>query len=313
VIPFPHPALACGANRRDAKGMKFSSRWPALLVSCAFVAPALCAEVRRDIEYGQAGGERLLLDVSVPDGAGPFPVVILVHGGGWRRGDKAGSDKPGDGADITPWFELLTKAKFVWFSINYRLAPKHRWPACFEDLQTAVRWVKAHAAEYKGDPQRLALFGHSAGGHLVTMLATQSREDTKVQAVVGFAAVTDHEFKLVQRGELGQGLQDLLGKPKEINPDSLHALRAISPINRVRPGMPPVLLVHGEADKTVALEQSVNFQRRLQRSGVACELITVKGAPHALREWEKLDPGYKPKLLAWLAKTLGGAPTAPGL
>ncbi|MFA6046976.1 MAG: alpha/beta hydrolase, partial [Phycisphaerales bacterium] len=163
-----------------------------LLWACGVVAGlnlpvGLGAEVKRDIEYGQAGGERLLLDVSVPDEAGPFPVAILVHGGGWRRGDKGGGEKPGDGADITPWFETLTRAKYVWFSINYRLAPKHRWPACFEDVQTAVRWVKAHAAEYQGDSKRVAIFGHSAGGHLVTMLATQSREDTRVQAVVACA------------------------------------------------------------------------------------------------------------------------------
>jgi alpha-L-fucosidase 2 len=265
---------------------------------------ALRAEVRRDLEYGQAGGERLLLDVSVPEGAGPFPVAILVHGGGWRRGDKGGSDKPGDGADITPWFGALTQAKYVWFSINYRLAPKHRWPACFEDLQTAVRWVKAHAGEYRGDPGRIVLFGHSAGGHLVTMLATQSKEDTRVQAVAGFAPVTDHEYKLVQNGGLGQGLQDLLGRPKEINPESLQALRAISPINRVRRGLPPILLLHGEADKTVAIQQSVNFQKRVRAVGGTCDLITVKGAGHGLLEWEKADPSYKMALLGWLERTL---------
>ncbi len=284
---------------------------PVSLLILATLLPFARAEVKRDVEYAQAGGERLLLDASVPDGAGPFPVVILVHGGGWWRGDKGGSDRPGDGADITPWFGPLTQAKYVWFSINYRLAPQHRWPACFEDLQAAVRWVKAHAGEYKGDPKRIALFGHSAGGHLVTLLATQSKEDTRVQAVVGFAPVTDHEHKLVQNGGLGDGLQRLLGMPKKITPESLHALRAISPINRVRPGMPPgmppVLLLHGEADQTVSLQQSVNFQRRLRASGVACELITIKGAPHSLREWEKLDPGYQPKMLAWLAKTLGPA------
>lgn len=275
-----------------------------LLVLVSLLSLVVRAEIKRDVEYGQAGGDRLLLDAQVPEGDGPFPVVILVHGGGWRRGDKGGSDRPGDGADITPWFEPLTRAKYVWFSINYRLAPKHRWPACFEDLQAAVRWAKAHAAEYKGDPKRLALFGHSAGGHLVTMLATQSKEDTRVQAVVGFAPVTDHEFKLVQRGGLGDGLQDLLNKPKEITPESLHALRAISPINRVRPGMPPVLLLHGEADRTVDPQQSANFQRQLRKNGVACDLIMVKGAPHSLLEWEKLDPEYKAKLLAWLEKTM---------
>ncbi len=301
-----HRALASGANRRDARRMNIRSvlLGGGLLASLC-VTVAVRAEIKRDVEYGQAGGERLLLDVSVPEGAGPFPVAILVHGGGWGSGDKSGSDKPGNGADITPWFEPLTQAKYVWFSINYRLAPKHRWPACFEDLQTAVRWVKAHAGEYKGDGRRIALFGHSAGGHLVTMLATQSKEDTRVQAVVGFAPVTDHEQDLAARGGLSTALQQLLGRPKEINPEALHALRAISPINRVRAGMPPVLLLHGDADKTVPLAQSVSFQKRLRASGVACELIILKGAPHALLPWAKIDPGYPKAMLTWLAKTLG--------
>lgn len=297
--------LAWDAKRREAMGMKPVHRLLAGLLAFAVILSATRAELKRDIEYGQAAGERLLLDASVPDGAGPFPIAILVHGGGWNSGDKGGSDKPGNGADITPWFGPLTKANFVWFSINYRMAPKHRWPACFEDLQTAVRWVKAHAAEYKGDAKRIALFGHSAGGHLVTMLGTQSKEDTRVQAVVGFAPVTDHEQDLAQRGGLSTALQQLLDKPKEVSPESLHALRAISPINRVKAGLPPVLLIHGDADKTVPIQQSLNFQRRLRSNGVACDLITLQGAPHGLLTWSKLDPSYEGRMLDWLAKTLG--------
>lgn len=283
---------------------------PSLLRFCAVLAVACvgtlpAAEVRRDIEYGRAGDVRLLLDARVPEGAGPFPVAILVHGGGWRRGDKAGSDEPGNAADITPWFAPLAQAGFVSFSINYRLAPAHRWPACFEDLQTAVRWVKAHAAEFRGDPRRIAVFGHSAGGHLVTMLATRSGDDTRVQAVVGFAAVTDHEQTLAKRGGLGTGLQGLLNLPQEVTPQSLNALRAISPINRVRAGMPPVLLLHGEADESVPIAQSVAFQKRVRAAGNTCDLIVLKGAPHGLIPWEKVQPDYRPQLIAWLKNTLG--------
>jgi alpha-L-fucosidase 2 len=276
-----------------------------LLVGSAAFAGA--AEVRRDVEYGRAGGERLLLDVGVPDGPGPFPVAILVHGGGWRRGDKAGSDQPGDGADISPWFATLNRGRYVWVSINYRLAPAHRWPACLEDLQTAVRWVKENAATYRGDAGRIAVFGHSAGGHLALMLATMSRPDTRVQAIVGFAAVADHEHKLAERGGLGDGLQALLGRPKEITPEALHELRAISPINRVKAGMPPVLLLHGDADKTVAIQQSVGFQRRMRSFGGTCDLITLSGAPHGLREWAKAAPTYEDELLAWLDRVFAAA------
>jgi acetyl esterase/lipase len=266
------------------------------------------AEVKRDIEYGQAAGERLLLDVNVPDGAGPFPVAILVHGGGWSGGDKSGSNKPGDGADITPWFGPLTKANYTWFSINYRLAPQHRWPACLEDVETAIRWVKTHAADYKGDPQRIVLFGHSAGGHLVTLAATRSGPATRVQAVVGFAPVTDFEQDLAQRGGLSPSLQALLDRPKDVTPESLQLLRALSPVNRVKAGMPPVLLIHGDADKTVPIQQSINFQRRIRAAGGTCDLFTLAGAPHGLLAWDAADASYKAKMLAWLERNLKPGP-----
>ena len=258
------------------------------------------ADLKRDIEYGRAGGEILCLDASVPDGTGPFPVAILVHGGGWSRGDKGGSSTPGDSADITPWFGLLNDAKFTWFSINYRLAPQNRWPACLEDVQAAIRWVKAHAADYKGDPRRIVLFGHSAGGHLVCLAATLAGDDTRVQAVVGFAPVTDHEQDLVQRGGLSTSLQNLLNRPKDVTPESRAILHEISPINHVKPGLPPFLIVQGDADKTVPYQQSLNFIARLKENGVPCELITVKGAPHGLLLWDSADPSYRQKLLSWL-------------
>jgi alpha-L-fucosidase 2 len=278
-----------------------------LMVPLALAVQAAGAELRKDIEYGRAGGESLRLDASVPDGTGPFPVAILVHGGGWSRGDKGGSSTPGDSADITPWFAPLTEAKFTWFSINYRLAPQNRWPACLEDVQTAIRWVKAHATDYKGDPGRIVLFGHSAGGHLVCLAATLAGEDTRVQAVVGFAPVTDHEQDLVQRGGLSTSLQGLLNQPKEVTPESRAMLHAMSPINHVKPGLPPFLLLHGDADKSVPYPQSLNFIAKLKENGVPCELITVKGAPHGLLLWEAADPSYREKMLAWLRQTLSAA------
>ena len=273
-------------------------------VAFLLLAAASAAELRRDVEYGRAAGTPLLLDASVPDGDGPFPVAILVHGGGWNSGDKAGSDKPGNGADITPWFAPLTAAKFTWFSINYRLAPAHRWPACFDDVQTAIRWVKAHAMEFKGDPNRIAIFGHSAGGHLAVLAGVLGEDDTRVQAVVGFAPVTDFEFELPARGGLGTALQNLHNQPKEVNPASLAILRETAPINHVKPGLPPFLLLHGDADQTVPYQTSLNFQAKLRASGVPCELITLPGAPHGLLTWEKFQPDYPARMIAWLRENL---------
>ncbi len=264
-----------------------------------------------DLEYGQVAGEKLLLDVSLPVGDGPFPIAILVHGGGWSRGDKNGLDEPTQGADITAWFAPLTVAKFTWFSLNYRMAPKNRWPACFDDVQTAIRWVKANAGKFKGDTSRIALLGHSSGGQLVCLAATLADDSTRVQAVVGFAPVTDFEFELPARGGLSPSLQALHDKPREVTPETLAILREIAPINHVKPGLPPFLLLHGDADKTVPYQTSLNFQAKLKANGVSCDLITLPGAPHGLLTWEKFLPDYQVQLVAWLQRTLDS--TTPGL
>ncbi len=277
-----------------------------------FAHLALSGEIFRDIPYGHASGETLLLDAHIPDTPGPHPIALLVHGGGWSRGDKSGSDKPGDGADITPWFAPLSAANFTWFSINYRHAPAHRWPAALEDVQSAIRWVKTHATHYRGDPQRIALFGHSAGGHLVCLAATLADDSTRPQAVVGFAPVTDFETDVAHRGgQLSTSLQALFNLPAAPNPESLAILREASPLTHIKPGLPPFLLLHGDADKTVRLEQSLAFQQKLQAAGVRCDLITLPGAPHGLLTWPQFLPDYPDRLIAWLRETLAPAGAQP--
>ena len=266
-------------------------------------AASLHAELRTDIAYGTVGGEKLLLDVNVPEGDGPFPIAILIHGGGWSRGDKH-TVPAGDSADISPWFAPLTAAKFTWFSINYRLAPAHRWPEGFDDVQTAIRWVKAHAAEFKGDPKRIALFGHSSGGHYAVLAGTLIDESVRVQAVVGFAPVTNQEQDLPVRKGLSTSLQGLLNRPKDLTPESVGILHELSPINHVRPGLPPFLLLHGDQDKSVPIQQSLDFQAKLKANDVPCELIIIPGAPHGLVTWEKFQPDYQARMITWLRETL---------
>ena len=129
------------------------------------------AALTQDIEYGNVDGVSLRLDAFVPDGPGPFAAVIMVHGGGWNTGDKSGGRSKGL---MAPMDEPLSRAGFAWFEINYRLAPKYLYPACLDDVETAIRWVKAHATEYKGDPNRIVLIGYSAGGELTCLAAAQA-------------------------------------------------------------------------------------------------------------------------------------------
>ena len=141
---------------------------------------------------------------------------------------------------------------FTWFTIDYRLAPTNRWPACFEDVQTAIRWVKQHAPEFKGDPERIALIGYSAGGHLVTLAGTRTNADTRVQAIVGFAPPTEIAFDAQRRGSLDKWLsmKYLLGRDS-LDAATLTIMREISPAEHIQSGLPPFLLVQGSADTTV--------------------------------------------------------------
>jgi acetyl esterase/lipase len=277
--------------------MKILTFFLSLLFVAAYAAHA---EIKTDIEYGHPDYESLKLDANIPDGAGPFPIAILIHGGGWSTGDKAGLYH-------IPT-EALSKANFTWFSINYRMAPAYLWPDCFEDTKTAIRWVKAHAAEFKGDPNRIALLGYSAGGHLACLAATLAEDDARVQAIVGISPPTDHEFDLAKRGGLSTSLQHLLNRPKQVTDESRKLLHEMSPINFIKPGLPPFLLVQGDKDNSVPYQASLNFQAKLKANGVPCDFITLKGAPHNIGTWNKFDPDFSQKIVDWLLKTLPPAP-----
>jgi alpha-L-fucosidase 2 len=195
------------------------------------------------------------------------------------------------------------EAKFAWFSINYRLAPAHRYPACLEDVETAIRWVREHAAKHKGDPHRIALIGYSAGGHITGLAAVNASADTRVQAVVGLAPPTDLVLDTLRRDSLSVSLKNLLNR-EVVNDEVLEILWNLSPINHLNKELSPVLLIHGTQDKSVPFTQSLHLQARLKACGVPCDLIAIENAPHAIMEWETIAAGYKDKMIAWLKCTL---------
>jgi acetyl esterase/lipase len=251
---------------------------------------------RMNIEYGEAGGEKLLLDAHVPAGDGKFPVVLIVHGGGWMTGDRE--------KDIVPVF-APGATNFTWFTITYRLAPTNRWPACYEDVQTAIRWVKQHAAEFKGDPERIALLGYSAGGHLVTFAGTRAEADTRVQAITAFAPPTDLVADNERRGGLSISMRNLFNCDSTNLTDSVRAvLKENSPLTYVKPGLPPFLIIQGSADKTVPAGQSLAFQEKLKAAGVDCDLIMIPEGQHRIADWKKFDPAWQGKLISWLNEKL---------
>jgi len=258
-----------------------------------FAAEPSLPAVRMDIEYAQVDDVSLTLDAFVPDGPGPFPTCILVHGGGFTKGDKQ--------SYIKPLFEPLSQSGFVWFTINYRLAPQHRWPACVEDVETAIRWVKEHASEYKVDINRMALIGESAGGFLVSYVAARPTDETRVAAVIPFYGAHDREFQIRHFQVLGESTKALLGLT-ELNEAAWQRLRETSSTTYLHQGMPPFLLIHGDQDQQVPLEQSVRFQEKMKALGNACDLIIIPGGSHGMGGWNKLNSDYREQMIGWLNK-----------
>lgn len=263
------------------------------LVIALALAVGARAALKSDIEFARPGGQPLTLDAWVPDGPGPFPTVIVVHGGGWRNGDKQ--------TYVPPLFPPLTEAGFAWFTINYRLAPAHHFPAPVDDVIGAVQWVKAHAREYKVDTRRLAIMGESAGGHLVAFVGARDGKRLGLAAVVPFYAPCDLDPLTAIPNRPRASLQALLGF-EELDEAAHRKLREASPVTYVAKGMPPFLMIHGTGDQMVPFAQSVTMCERIKKAGGSCELYPVEGAPHGVGGWEKNPAfqGYKRKMVEWL-------------
>jgi alpha-L-fucosidase 2 len=263
--------------------------------------PRMDGGLHSDIEFRKTGGVSLTLDAEIPEGDGPFPAAILVHGGGWQNGDKQ--------TYITPLFGPLAKANYVWFSINYRLSDKTRYEGMVEDVEKAVAWVRANASRYRVDPEKIALIGESAGGHLAALAGVRNRPESRVDAVVAFYGPHDLEKRAVDAGSVSDNVRKLVGV-SDLSDASRALLREASPISHVRPGLPPFLMIHGTKDAAVPYEQSPLMCDKLKGAGNACEVFTVENAPHGMTGWEKTPEftRYKAKMIDWLNTTLNVKP-----
>jgi alpha-L-fucosidase 2 len=252
--------------------------------------------VLKDMVYGEAGGVKLTFDASIPDGQGPFPAAVLVHGGGWVAGDKQ--------QYITYIFQALSDAGFAWFSINYRLAPQYKFPAPADDVEQAVRYVRENARKYNIDANCIALIGESAGGHLVSFVGARD-PGLGVVAVVSLYGIHDFIAAALEWKPFPHEVLDLFGI-KQVNAETASLLVQASPVIYANKHMPPFLLIHGSKDEDVPYDQSVEMCNRMKHVGARCDLITVTGAPHGMDHWEAHPEflWYKKALVDWLQKTL---------
>ncbi|HEY7055828.1 MAG TPA: alpha/beta hydrolase [Vicinamibacterales bacterium] len=265
---------------------------------------------QKGVEYGRPGGHALLLDLHVPEGPGPFPAAILVHGGGFDSGSRS--------TNMAPTFQPLADAGFAWFSIDYRMAPEFRFPQAREDVDAAITWVKANAKTYNVDPAKIVLAGESAGGFLVNYAGTHETPATRVAAVVDIYGPVDYE-KIARQRQAYPGRFNMASisahqqkggsiwffGAEGYDEGSYAKLKEISPLHAVHTGMPPFLAIHGTRDDQVPYEQSTILCEAMHTVGARCDIITVEAGGHGMRGWKDADQQhYKADMIAWLKRTL---------
>jgi len=243
----------------------------------------------RDVEYGKGGDVSLKLDIYIPETplARPMPAVIFIHGGGWYQGDKYPSE-------ITS----LVRRGFFGVSINYRLSGVAPFPAAIEDCKCAVRWLRANAGKYNVDPDRIGVWGGSAGGHLSLLVGTADASaglegsggwtdySSRVQAVCSFYGPSDFVSWYRDNARFGRTLSSaetlFLGGTMEQKPE---VYRQASPVTWVSADDPPLLLVHGDRDIVVPFQQSLIMRDAYKALGLEVTLIRVPDAGHGFINW----------------------------
>ncbi len=237
-----------------------------------------------DIEYANVDGNSLLLDACMPADRELHPAILNIHGGGWWNGSKDGFLREGI---------QYARAGIAAFSINYRLSGVAPYPAAVDDCLSAVRWLREHALELGVDPDRMAVTGGSAGGHLALMMAFMEPEEGELDSqgeqlrnyfVCVAAKNPPTDFTADDEMHSERALMAFMGVSREEDPDRY--IEA-SPVTHLSPDDPPVLWMHGAEDRTVPYNQALVLEKVLQEAGVAHELITVEGAGHGLRGGDK--------------------------
>ncbi|MDF3031474.1 MAG: putative lipase/esterase [Moraxellaceae bacterium] len=220
---------------------------------------------------------------------GPYPVVVLVHGGAWNKGDKKTMNKAG---------RALAEKGYAAFAVNYRLAPQHQYPAQLDDMLQALRWLKQNAPHYGLDANRVALWGYSAGGHLASLVGVQpiTTDIPPIRVVIAGGAPAD------LRTSDAPSVRAFLGGTRQ---DKAAVYSDASPITHVQSGLPAFFLYHGGRDELVEPSQSERFAAALKEEGVPVQFVKIDGKDH--RQAASAVKRYLPDMMGFLEKYLGPA------
>ena len=246
------------------------------------------AETQTDIEYARVGELALKLDLHRPQAENP-PLIVYVHGGAWRAGSK--SDVP-----IAP---LLEKG-FAIASVDYRLSTQAVFPAQIHDIKAALRFLRAKAAEFRLNTEKIAIVGSSAGGHLAALVGVTNGhkmlegrigdhldQSSRVDAIVSLYGASNLQSILAQSTEFGltvriPALKLLLGDVPEKKPD---LAELASPVAHLDKSDPPLLLIHGDADPQMPYEQSREFTTAYEALKLQVKFVTLPGSRHGGEEF----------------------------
>ncbi len=260
------------------------ARWLSILnLLLLTVACVLARTPTQDgVTYGKAGGEKLTMDYYAPSGAGPHPVAIIIHGGGFVEG----TSKNGSEAYCA---DFLAPAGYSVFSINYRLAPKYPYPAMLHDVERAIRFIRHNSSQWNADPERIALVGGSAGGYLSNLAGLLNAPGDK-----SAADPVDRESASVQAVVTLFGPSDFRGHPVNKHVEAL---------------LGAAIREKGEAAalaEAVPFSESTNLQDALQTAGVRADLIRIPNGPHATGSWYKVSgvPEWERQMTEWLNEVL---------
>lgn len=264
----------------------------------------------RNLDYVGAGNPRQMLDLYLPEAKSgqPHPLLVYIHGGGWEAGSKEDADVLlGLIKDGTP---------YAGASINYRLTDQARWPAQIHDCKAAIRWLRAHAQEYNLDPDKIAAFGISAGGHLVSMLGVSGGvkelegdlgghldQSSRVTCVLDFCGPSDFltfrgKGSVVDPDDPKGALAKLIGGPLKDYEDTA---RNASPVNYITSDDAPFLIIHGDKDNIVPYSQATELRDALTAAHIPATLLTGTDGGHVFLS----DPLVK-RMYAFNARHLLG-------
>ena len=296
----------------------------ALLVACAFFGSSAFAQepapTERNVVYGMVSGTALLLDVYRPAKPNGFGIVFVA--GSAFQASPAYDAKPIKETQVGLWGPPLVAAGYTVFAINHRGAPRFHFPAAIDDVTRAIRYIRAHAGDYRIDAQKLGGLGGSSGGNLVALAAFRAapgdpgsadpveRQPATLAAIVLRAAVSDLRTPDSPRNM--SFIVSYMETPPGDSPAVKSLYDAASPVTQVSAQSPPTLLIHGDADDLVPYSLSVALEDALRKSGVATRLVTVPGGKHApdfggqpRADW----PDFFSETVAWFDRHLRGRET----